>query len=54
MSAAPCSKAVSKARRNLEEEVKDEINSEDFLQKSLKKMQGVVKVPIKTFDDTGE
>jgi Gly-Xaa carboxypeptidase len=38
----------------LEKKVMEEISSEDFFDKSLKNMQGAVKIPTESFDDMGK
>jgi len=45
---------LSEEARQLDEEIEKEINSDAFFQKSLKKMQGAVKIPTESFDDMGE
>jgi Gly-Xaa carboxypeptidase len=41
-------------RKKLEKEVGDEIGSDDFFDKSLKRMQGAVQIPTESFDDMGK
>lgn len=50
----PALKALSSDREKLEDEVKHVINSDEFFEKSLKNMQGAVKIPTESFDDMGE
>jgi hypothetical protein len=38
----------------LEDEVREEIGSEEFFDKSLKRLQGAVKIPTESFDDMGQ
>jgi Gly-Xaa carboxypeptidase len=40
--------------KKLEHEVLDEISSEGFFDKSLKRMQGAVQIPTESFDDMGK
>ena len=40
--------------KKFEKEVLDEISSGAFLDKSVKRMQGAVKIPTESFDDMGE
>jgi Gly-Xaa carboxypeptidase len=49
----PALKTLSESKRNLEKEVQDELSSEDFFNKSLKRMQGAVRIPTESFDDMG-
>lgn len=37
----------------MEKEVKDAIDSKEFFDKSLKRMQGAVQIPTESFDDMG-
>lgn len=39
--------------RELEKEVRDTIGSDEFFDKSLKRMQGAVRIPTESFDDMG-
>lgn len=50
----PVLKALSSERETLEKEVKDEINSSEFLEMSVKRMQGAVQIPTESFDDMKE
>lgn len=50
----PPMKALSEDRRNFEDEIKNELNSESFFNDSLKRMQGAVRIPTESFDDMGE
>ena len=50
----PASKSSSDAKRKLEKEIKDELNSDAFWGKSLKKLQGAINVPTESFDDMGK
>lgn len=46
---------VSKSEnKKLEKEVLEEISSERFFDKSLKRMQGAVQIPTESFDDMGK
>jgi Gly-Xaa carboxypeptidase len=45
---------VSEGRKKLEKEVGDEIGSDAFFDKSLKRMQGAVQIPTESFDDMGK
>jgi Gly-Xaa carboxypeptidase len=38
----------------LEDEVREEIGSEEFFDKSLKRLQGAVKISTESFDDMGQ
>ena len=38
----------------MEDEVKKEINSDAFFDKSLKRLQSTVQIPTESFDDMGE
>lgn len=49
----PASKSSSDERRKLEEEIRDELNSDAFFDKSLKKLQGAIHIPTESFDDMG-
>lgn len=49
----PVLRAPSEERRKLEEEIRDELSSEAFFNKSLKKLQGAINVPTESFDDMG-
>ena len=42
------------SNKKLEKEVLDEISSEGFFDKSLKRMQGAVQIPTESFDDMGK
>jgi Gly-Xaa carboxypeptidase len=50
----PAIQSVSDDRKKLEKEVGDEIGSDDFFDKSLKRMQGAVQIPTESFDDMGK
>jgi Gly-Xaa carboxypeptidase len=50
----PASKSSSDARQKLEKEIKDELSSDAFFDKSLKKMQGAINIPTESFDDMGK
>jgi Gly-Xaa carboxypeptidase len=39
---------------NLEKEVREELSSDTFFDKSLKKLQGAVQIPTESFDDMGK
>lgn len=45
--------SLSDERRKLEKEVRDELNSDEFFDKSLRKLQGAVRIPTESFDDMG-
>jgi Gly-Xaa carboxypeptidase len=47
----PPLKALSSEREKFEREVKDEIDSKEFFDKSLKNMQGAIQIPTESFDD---
>jgi Gly-Xaa carboxypeptidase len=49
----PAIQSLSEDRRKLEKEVGDEIGSDQFFDKSLKRMQGAVQIPTESFDDMG-
>jgi Gly-Xaa carboxypeptidase len=50
----PAIHSSSDDRKKLEREVGDEIGSDDFFDKSLKRMQGAVQIPTESFDDMGK
>jgi len=50
----PALKGVSSERRNLEKEIEKEVGSDEFFEKSLKKLQGAVQIPTESFDDMGK
>lgn len=50
----PALKALSSEREKFEKEIKDEIDSKDFFEKSLQTMQGAVQIPTESFDDMGD
>lgn len=50
----PPLKALSSERERFEDEVKDEIDSEAFFKKSVKRMQGAVQIATESFDDMGK
>jgi Gly-Xaa carboxypeptidase len=50
----PAIQSLSDIRKKLEKEVRDEIGSDDFFDKSLKRMQGAVQIPTESFDDMGK
>jgi Gly-Xaa carboxypeptidase len=50
----PALKSASSERRKLEKEVQDELSSDRFFDKSLKKLQGAVQIPTESFDDMGK
>jgi len=50
----PALRALSEGRKKVEDEVKKEINSDAFFDKSLKRLQGAVQIPTESFDDMGE
>jgi Gly-Xaa carboxypeptidase len=50
----PPLKGVSSERRDLEKEIEKEVISDEFFDKSLKKMQGAVQIPTESFDDMGK
>jgi Gly-Xaa carboxypeptidase len=50
----PAIQSNSNDRKKLEKEVRDEIGSDDFFEKSLKNMQGAVQIPTESFDDMGK
>jgi Gly-Xaa carboxypeptidase len=50
----PAIQSVSEDRKKLEKEVGDEIGSDEFFDKSLKRMQGAVQIPTESFDDMGK
>jgi Gly-Xaa carboxypeptidase len=50
----PTLQSSSDDRKKLENEVRDEIGSDDFFDKSLKRMQGAVQIPTESFDDMGK
>ncbi len=50
----PAIQSVSEDRKKLEKEVRDEIDSDEFFDKSLRRMQGAVQIPTESFDDMGE
>lgn len=45
---------LSDDRRKFEKEVQDEISSDAFFDRSLKRMQGAIRIPTESFDDMGE
>ena len=49
----PPSKSSSDKRRKLEQEIRDELSSDAFFDKSLKKLQAAINVPTESFDDMG-
>jgi Gly-Xaa carboxypeptidase len=49
----PASKSSSDERRKLEQEIRDELSSDAFFDKSLKKLQAAINVPTESFDDMG-
>jgi Gly-Xaa carboxypeptidase len=49
----PPSKSSSDERRKLEQEIRDELSSDAFFDKSLKKLQAAINVPTESFDDMG-
>lgn len=50
----PAIKALSAEREEFENEIKNEINSEAFFDKSLKRLQGAIQIPTESFDDMGK
>jgi len=50
----PARKPLTSERENLEREVREEINSDGFFNKSLGKMQGAVRIKTESFDDMGK
>jgi Gly-Xaa carboxypeptidase len=50
----PALKSTSSERRKLEKEVREELSSDTFFDKSLKKLQGAVQIPTESFDDMGK
>lgn len=46
----PLLKVLSSERRKLGEEVKEELSSESFFRKSVKRMQGAVQIPTESFE----
>ncbi len=50
----PALKPPTSEREKLEREVREEINSEDFFNKSWEKMQGAVRIKTESFDDMGK
>ena len=46
--------SVSEDRKKMEKEVRNEIGSVEFFDKSLKRMQGAVQIPTESFDDMGK
>jgi Gly-Xaa carboxypeptidase len=50
----PALLALSDDRKKLQDEVKDELSSDDFFDKSIKRVQGAVQIPTESFDDMGE
>lgn len=50
----PALRASSSDREKLEKEVKHEINTDKFFEKSIKNMQGAVQIPTESFDDMGK
>jgi Gly-Xaa carboxypeptidase len=46
-------KAASSERKDLEKDIQKEVSSDEFFQKSLKKLQGAVRIPTESFDDMG-
>ncbi|KAI9051743.1 hypothetical protein LZ554_004783 [Drepanopeziza brunnea f. sp. 'monogermtubi'] len=50
----PALKALGAERQNFEKEVKDTISSPEFFEKSVKRMQGAVRIPTESFDDMGK
>lgn len=50
----PALKALSSGREKFENEIKDAIDSKDFFEKSLRTMQGAVRIPTESFDDMGD
>ena len=50
----PAIQSLSADRNELEVEVGDEIGSDVFFDKSLKRMQGAVQIPTESFDDMGK
>lgn len=50
----PALRSLSDERKELELKVGDEISSDDFFDKSLKRMQGAVQIPTESFDDMGK
>lgn len=49
----PPSKSSSDARQKLEQEIRDELSSDLFFDKSMKKLQGAINVATESFDDMG-
>jgi Gly-Xaa carboxypeptidase len=49
----PAIKAASSERKDLEKDIQKEVGSDEFFQKSLKKLQGAVQIPTESFDDMG-
>jgi Gly-Xaa carboxypeptidase len=50
----PAIQSLSDDRKKLEKEVREEIGSDGFFDKSLKRMQGAVQIPTESFDDMGK
>lgn len=50
----PALKASGKKLEKLGNEVMYTINSDEFFEKSLKRMQGAVQIPTESFDDMGK
>jgi Gly-Xaa carboxypeptidase len=50
----PALKPSSSEREKFETDVKNEINSENFFNRSLRNMQGAIRIPTESFDDMGD
>ncbi|KAL5325634.1 hypothetical protein ACEPPN_006762 [Leptodophora sp. 'Broadleaf-Isolate-01'] len=50
----PPIKAFSSEEEKLDKDISDEINSEEFFAKSVKRLQGAVQIPTESFDDMGK
>jgi Gly-Xaa carboxypeptidase len=50
----PAIQSSSEERKKFEKEVRGQIGSDEFFDKSLKRMQGAVQIPTESFDDMGK
>lgn len=50
----PALKGVSSERGDVEKAIEKEVGSDEFFEKSLKKMQGAIQIPTESFDDMGD
>ncbi|KAG4431029.1 hypothetical protein IFR05_013487 [Cadophora sp. M221] len=50
----PPLKALNDEQEKFDKDISDEINSEAFFEKSLKKLQGAVQIPTESFDNMGK